>query len=400
MAADFKALIADFPPGLLPVSEAALQLDQLSRPIIGDAYLGRLSAAAAALYGGEWQSCVRVCELLLSAGWEHLNTGHWSEVPLAWRHAYSYASLLKAVAEHALWREHPESSPAAVATCDMGLLMGAPILDDLLSRLVPALQALQGGVAEAGPRLQLRPSVPPPAVSAARHVAVLRCPSILHLQRDHVATTTPVLITDAMHGWPALRRWDVDYIRRVAGHRTVPVELGSKYTDDAWSQTLMTVAEFIDDYVCRQDAPLAYLAQHELFEQVTELAADVVTPSYCGLGEDGHVDVNAWFGPPATVSPLHTDPKHNLLCQVFGEKYLRLYAPEHTAALYPHDGRLLGNTSRVDIGHVDADAFPLFSGAPYTECVLRPGQMLYLPPEHWHYVQALSTSFSVSFWWK
>jgi hypothetical protein len=34
---------------------------------------------------------------------------------------------------------------------------------------------------------------------------------------------------------------------------------------------------------------------------------------------DGEVHaVNAWLGPPGTVTPLHTDPHHNLLAQVRG----------------------------------------------------------------------------------
>ena len=51
--------------------------------------------------------------------------------------------------------------------------------------------------------------------------------------------------------------------------------------------------------------------------QVPQLGDDVCIPDYCYTGEDEDVDINVWIGPMGTVSPLHTDPKHNLLCQVY-----------------------------------------------------------------------------------
>lgn len=42
-----------------------------------------------------------------------------------------------------------------------------------------------------------------------------------------------------------------DYLIKLAGDRTVPIELGSRYSDDDWTQKLMTISDFVQQY-CMQ----------------------------------------------------------------------------------------------------------------------------------------------------
>jgi hypothetical protein len=51
--------------------------------------------------------------------------------------------------------------------------------------------------------------------------------------------------------------------------------------------------------------------------QINELRRDIFIPDYCFAGGGELRSLNAWFGPAGTVTPLHHDPHHNILAQVF-----------------------------------------------------------------------------------
>ncbi|XP_076608724.1 lysine-specific demethylase 8 [Chaetodon auriga] len=350
-------------------------------------------------------------QIILDFSWEKLNTGTWHHVDKEWRRVYSYGCLFKVAA---LCHEDPSADriQEAVRICDMGLLMGAAILDNILQVIVGILQSeirkSADGEDESEHAEVKRIKIDCPRVPVIKEelaVPRMKCPSLESFSTNYLLPLKPVILEGIIDHWPALNQhpWSIEYLRSVAGCRTVPVEVGSRYTDEEWSQTLLTVDEFIDRYILNKHGgkALGYLAQHQLFDQIPELKDDIRLPDYCCLGDGDEEDitVNAWFGPGGTVSPLHQDPQQNFLAQVVGSKYIRLYSPEDSDKLYPHQSQLLHNTSQVEVENPDTERFPQFAEAPYLECVLQPGEVLFIPVRHWHYVRSLELSFSVSFWW-
>lgn len=211
----------------------------------------------------------------------------------------------------------------------------------------------------------------------------------------------PLVIKNGVNHWPAFQKWkDMDYLTNLAGFRTVPIELGSKYDSENWSQGLFKFEEFLRLYFVEphEDREVAYLAQHDLFDQIPRLKRDIKVPEFCAISESEPV-IKAWIGPKNTISSMHTDPKQNLLCQVFGEKLLILAAPEYSTNLYPHDG-ILNNTSKIDPTNLNFEEFPLSRKVKFFRVHLKAGDILFIPKLWWHYVQSLTPSASVSFWFE
>ena len=409
-----------------PGSEAASLAAQLST-----------LASCMAPSSTDLSQCRSSAGLVADAAWATLGRdGKWPHA--AWREAYVIAQVVLAGVHSAL----DGDTHSALQCLDRAFILGGAT--DVYRDCIELLDEPP----ESDGQADLRP--PPPGAPSeadacgepgAEHMAARRqcvgpampverqaCPTAPEAFRASQRRRVPLVFDDVARGWPAMQRWhNFGWLRERYGRRLVPVELGSLSGDKraGWKESLMSVAEFVDAFLCppcsssssdvaprgegkvgggasasSADCSLGYLAQHNLFEQLPQLRGDFTVPAACA-GRLQHV--NAWLGPAGTVTPLHYDSYDNILTQVVGHKLVRLFDASQTAHLYPCEGggsgvEAQGNVSAVNVEAPDLERFPQFAKAAAYECVIGPGEGLYIPAGCWHHVRSLSPSWSISFW--
>ncbi|KAL7566983.1 hypothetical protein ACA910_019913 [Epithemia clementina (nom. ined.)] len=248
-------------------------------------------------------------------------------------------------------------------------------------------------------------------------------PAFDHFVNHYVRASKPLVLRHFASTWPASHKWrSMRFLSQTHGHRLVPVELGSmmETARGGMMEQAMTLRHLVDRYLLPSTArsswtladatcvdratDIAYLAQHHLLDQIPEIGQELeMAPALCG--PQGPLHVNVWIGTGGTRTPLHYDSDDNILVQLVGAKYIRLYAPRETPNLYVEDKEmsrgygLQRNMSQLDCEQEDWRSHPLAENVEFQEVVqLGPGDALFIPSRWWHYVRSLSTSASVNYW--
>lgn len=251
----------------------------------------------------------------------------------------------------------------------------------------------------------------------------------------------------------AITKWkDLNYLESLIGYDTKCfVEMGKSYNSSMgrpeipFGDYLSYVRLFHEQFGSREsdnddeilhseDTVIVYMAQneistlipyHEQQQKQNSIKDDFTIPQLChdpthNVGHGQMYNSMFWFGPRTCVSPLHYDPLDNLLMQFVGRKRVYLFPNDddcnddykdqkfdrdrldtwHYAGL---NGEQY-NTSPIDILKDRSEIiekYPMFENAPTAiECVIYPGDLLYIPKRWWHHVTSLDTAISVNVWWR
>ncbi|HLN95979.1 MAG TPA: cupin-like domain-containing protein [Flavobacterium sp.] len=212
----------------------------------------------------------------------------------------------------------------------------------------------------------------------------------------YVKPQKPVVIEQLTADWPAYTKWHLEYIRDIAGDRTVPL-----YDDRPVSykegfneaHATMKMSEYID---LLQSKPTNYrIFLYNLMKEVPMLKDDFRWPNI-GLRLVRQLPM-LFFGGENSRVFMHFDIDYsNILHFHFhGKKRCVLFAPDQTKYLYKVPHALISRED-IDFDSPDFNKWPALAKAQGYVCELNHGEMLYMPEGYWHYMKYLTPGFSMS----
>lgn len=206
----------------------------------------------------------------------------------------------------------------------------------------------------------------------------------------------PVVITGFIKDWPAYTKWNFDYIKEVAGDKTVPlyddrpVDYKEGFNE---AHAKMKMSDYID---LLQKEPTKYrIFLWNVLKEVPELQNDFKYPEI-GLRFMKSLPM-LFFGGTNSHTFMHYDID---LANIFhfhfqGKKQCILYDQSQNPYLYkvPH---ALITREDIDFSNPDFEKWPALKHAKGWVCELEHGDVLYMPEGYWHYMRYVTPGFSMS----
>jgi hypothetical protein len=251
---------------------------------------------------------------------------------------------------------------------------------DALVRGVTSIQEMREAIRRVGRDL--------PTISAVPRIGILDAAAF----RARAAEGLPFLITGLINRWP-LSALTPQALRERFSHLPVRARVGD-YINTAFAPDRamqdMSMLEYLDLVAAgTQDLP-PYLGNLEL----RELNRLCHWPVYF----DKMGPPRFWLGPAGTVTPLHCDYDDNIFAQIWGTKRIFLSPPHHDEFLYTSEANAILFGSTFNPEAPDFEKFPLARQATMIECIVNPGDLLYVPAGWYHQVRALTFSLSANRW--
>ena len=214
--------------------------------------------------------------------------------------------------------------------------------------------------------------------------------------KDYLRPQRPVVIEKYIEDWPAYSKWNFDYIKEIAGEKTVPL-----YDDrpvdhkEGFNEphATMKMKDYID-LLLRE--PTKYrIFLWNLMKEVPELQKDFFFPEF-GIPIMKGLPM-LFFGGKESHTFMHYDID---LANIFhfhfaGKKECILFPQTENKFLYKIPHSLITHES-IDFSKPDYKKWPALKFATGYKTQLKHGEVLYMPEGYWHYMKYITPGFSMS----
>lgn len=228
-------------------------------------------------------------------------------------------------------------------------------------------------------------------------------PYFEHFVEHYYSRNLPVLLTNAIDHWNALKKWSPQYFKQTVGHQEIEVQFNREQDplferNSIQHKTKMSMNQFVElveqnthtnnFYMTANNAKASQSSLSELFKDISDFHNytnhhQVLDRSFI------------WFGPKGAFTPLHHDLTNNFLVQIYGRKKVTLIPSMQVPHLY-NDVAVFSQIANPHQPNI-TEQFPELNDCLKIECILNQGESLFIPMGWWHCVESLDTSISVSF---